>query len=88
MGQEPLESDHRVLSYNRELEPTGYERIENITGDDVVVGGGSPSHGRCTAPQACYVREIKDGSRKDGVGRRKSERHAWKVTFRLSKYAA
>ena len=45
------------------------EDRDNITGDDVVVGGGSPSHGRWTAPQACYVREMKDGVKKGRGGR-------------------
>ena len=54
IGARRRRSDNRVLSYNRPLELTGYEYRGHITGEEVVVGGGSDSHGRWTAPQACY----------------------------------
>ena len=38
----------------------------NMTGEEVVVGGGSHSHRRWTTPQACYIRKNKGVAKGQG----------------------
>ena len=60
-----------------------------ITGGEVVVGGGSDSHGRWTAPQACYVRDKKGrgGKEKEWVTCMESDVRSSKIQQNL-KHAA
>ena len=81
IGARRRRSDHRVLAYNRALELTGYESIEATLRARRLLWAGALT----CMDDGRLPKRVMFGKIKDGLGKRKSGRHAWKATSDLSR---